>query len=81
MLPISDVDTHTGPVVRRIASVVSESIVLPVRAIAFWLTVLLPVVGLVLLAAGVASMTLSTTIGFFAAYSACAITGHNHTPK
>ncbi|SDQ53287.1 hypothetical protein [Natronobacterium texcoconense] len=78
---ISDTDTHTGPAVRRVASVVSESVVFPIRAIAFWTTILLPVCALVMLAVGVASVTLPTAIGFLAVYSACAIAGHNHTPQ
>ncbi|WP_239639481.1 hypothetical protein [Halobiforma nitratireducens] len=58
----------------------SESVLPPVRAIAFWTTILLPMLAFVALATGVASITLPTAIGFLAAYSACAIVGHSHSP-
>ncbi|WP_238593324.1 MULTISPECIES: hypothetical protein [Natronobacterium] len=58
----------------------SESVLPPVRAIAFWLTILLPAVALVALSMGATSVSPPTVVGFLAAYSACAIIGHDHSP-
>ncbi|RQG90991.1 hypothetical protein EA473_19405 [Natrarchaeobius chitinivorans] len=77
--PNPDPPAHTTA--RHLASTVSESIMSPLRASAFWATIALPLLALVLLVAGVVSISLLTTAGFLAAYGACAIAGHNHTPN
>ncbi|RQG98751.1 hypothetical protein EA472_16135 [Natrarchaeobius oligotrophus] len=80
MLPTPNTDPQTHTAVGRLASVVGTSVVSPVRASAFWTTILLPIVALALLVTGIASVSLPTIAGFLAAYGACAIAGHNHTP-
>ncbi|MEY7851929.1 hypothetical protein AB7C87_22315 [Natrarchaeobius sp. A-rgal3] len=59
----------------------SETIVSPLRASAFWATIVLPILALVLLATGVVSISLLTTVSFLTAYGACAVAGHNHSPN
>ncbi|WP_243641359.1 hypothetical protein [Natrarchaeobius halalkaliphilus] len=59
----------------------SESVVTPVRASAFWATIILPLLALVLLGTGIVSISLVTVASFVAVYGTCAIAGHNHTPN
>ncbi|MCW8171997.1 hypothetical protein FYC77_10085 [Natrialba swarupiae] len=73
-----DPHVHAGP---TDASSVSESVVSPLRASAFWATIALPIVALVLLATGTVSVSLLTTVSFLTAYGTCAVAGHNHSPN
>lgn len=82
MMSSSNTDHRArGPTAQRVVSVVTESVAVPVRVIAFWMTVLLPVLALLLVVTGLASVTFSTAVGFLVLYSACAITGHDHDPN
>ncbi|MFP8951953.1 hypothetical protein ACLI4Z_03120 [Natrialbaceae archaeon A-arb3/5] len=79
MLPTPNTNLHTRTTT-DVASTVTDSVVSPLRASAFWATVILPILALVLVATSVVSISLLSTAGFLATYGVCAIIGHNHTP-
>ncbi len=80
MLPTPNTDPHAGSTAHQLANTVSQSILSTLRASAFWATILLPVLALVLVVTGIVTITLLSSAGFLAMYSACAIAGHSHTP-